>query len=260
MSCVRSTRFSRPRLKFSQTAATSRSRRNIQPATELKPASTVLAQFSPSTATPAVTEELSLSAPPPSTPSAASRVPEDVYASPHTFFRPPPSEALEIFNRPPSPDTKEAIRALRSRSKEQYPPISSMSTLPYASQASSLSNGSEIPSNGATLPAVNGNIATQEAAGPAASNFPAPVTPRATRFSASSVLMGPQYNMTPMNGATPPAAASSLSGSPYVVQKTIKLGSKKGKSKAMDSGAEQHLVSGQRQYPPSFGLDLPDSS
>ncbi len=198
--------------------------------------------------------ESSLSAPPPSTPPNAARAPEEVYASPHTFFRPPPSAALEIFNRPPSPDIGEIIRAMSGRSTEQHPPISSMSTLPYTSQGSSAS-GSGLPANGILQPAVNGN-ANRSQDGIVTQSMSTPVTPRATRLSTTSALTGPQYAVAPADGAMSFAVAGNLSGSPYTVHKTVKLGSKKGKGKATEMGAEQHLVSCLLDGPLFIGIGL----
>jgi hypothetical protein len=150
------------------------------------------------------------------------------------FFRPPPSEALEIFERPPSPSMATAIRTIRAESGQGSTSVASMSTLPYAVPPGQPAVGAS------TLEHTNGTAVKKEPIQSGSSAAVPPQTPRTTRYSSSSAMAASQYASTSANGALPVTTAGSLTGSPFAVRKTVKLGSKKGKGKATES---EHVVS-----------------
>lgn len=135
--------------------------------------------------------------------------------------RPSYAPSLEIFNRPPSPDVTDMLQALGRRPKTSVRILSGPSQR-AVNEAVQLAGNAEASGSG---------------------NAPAPPrTPikisRSTRQANGAQTYDLSAYTSPSHGLMPASTIASLSGSPYV-RKTVKLGSKKGKGKAV----EEHVVS-----------------
>jgi hypothetical protein len=144
-------------------------------------------------------------------------------ASPRSIFRPPPSAALEIFNKPPSPSFRLAFRGQTLAEIPMSGSSSSLSSLP------SSSSGISAPMSGEPTPltAVSSSLQTpvvdivEQDAGP--SRLPN----RATT---------PQMTLPIMRATR--GSLVSTDTSPYAIKKVVvKTGVRKGKAKKGIAGA-----------------------
>ena len=144
-------------------------------------------------------------------------------ASPRSIVRPPPSAALEIFNKPPSPSFRLAFRGQTLAEIPMSGSSSSLSSLPSSSSGVSAPlSGEQTPLTAVStsLQTPVGNVAEQDAG-------PSRLPNRATT---------PQMTLPIMRATR--GSLVSTDTSPYAIKKLIvKTGVRKGKAKKGIAGA-----------------------